>query len=112
MVNKVTSSGVVSTVAGIRGNSGFNNGPSATATFNNPKSIAIDKAGNIYVADVGNNAIRKIDPSGNVSTLLDRVSSYTSDASYFGPYGVTVDKNGVVYVSNTGENRILRITVK
>ncbi len=110
-VNKITPSGIVSTIAGT-GNKGFNNGPGATATFNDPKSIAIDKSGNIYIADVGNNAIRKIDPSGNVSTYLDQVSSYTTDAGFFGPYGVTVDKNGIVYVSNTSENTILRITLQ
>lgn len=110
-IHKITPSGVVTTIAGT-GNKGFNNGPGATATFNDPKSIAIDKSGNIYIADVGNNAIRKIDPSGNVSTYLDHVSSYTTDASFFGPYGVAVDKNGVVYVSNTSENTILKITVQ
>jgi len=110
-VNKITPSNVVTTIAGT-GYKGFNNGPGATATFNNPRSIAIDKSGNIYIADVGNNAIRKIDPSGNVSTYLDHVSSYTTDASFFGPYGVAVDKNGVVYVSNTSENKILKITLE
>lgn len=110
-INKITPSGVVTTIAGT-GNQGFNNGPGATATFNDPKSIAIDKSGNIYIADVGNNAIRKIDYAGNVSTYLDHVSSYTTDASFFGPYGVAVDKDGVVYVSNTSENRILKITLQ
>lgn len=110
-VYKITSSGVVTTVAGT-GNQGFNNGAGSTATFNNPKSIAIDKSGNIYIADVGNNAIRKIDALGNVSTFLNHVSSYTTDASFFGPYGVTVDKNGVVYVSNTSENKILKVTLQ
>jgi streptogramin lyase len=103
--------GDVTTIAGT-GNQGFNNGPGTTATFNKPRSIAIDKSGNMYIADVGNNAIRKIDASGNVSTYVDHVSSYTTDASFFGPYGVAVDKNGVVYVSNTSENTILKITVQ
>jgi len=110
-VYKITPSGVVTTIAGT-GYQGFNNGPGATATFNNPRSIAIDKSGNIYIADVGNNAIRKIDASGNVSTYLDHVSSYTTDANFFGAYAVAVDKNGVVYVSNTSENTILKVSLQ
>jgi len=110
-VYKITPSGVVTTIAGT-GYQGFNNGPGATATFNNPRSIAIDKSGNIYIADVGNNAIRKIDASGNVSTYLDHVSSYTTDANFLGAYAVAVDKNGVVYVSNTSENTILKVSLQ
>ncbi len=111
LVSKVTPAGNVTTIAG-SGSKGYTNGNGTSASFNDPKSIAIDKNGNIYVADVGNNAIRKIDSSGNVTTYLDHVSSYTTDASFFGPYGVTVDKNGVVYITNTSENRIVKITMQ
>lgn len=110
LISKITPSGTVTTIAGVRNVSGFNNGPGATATFYNPSSIAVDNNGNIYVADVKNNAIRKINSSGVVSTYLANVSAYTLDANFFGPYGVAVDKDGVVYVSNTSESRILKIT--
>lgn len=110
MIKKIDPSGVVTDIAGVWHVAGMNNGPGNTATFNRPSSIAVDNNGNIYIADVGNNAIRKINSSGIVSTYLANVSSYTTDASFFGPYGVAVDMNGIVYVSNTSENKILKIT--
>jgi sugar lactone lactonase YvrE len=111
-VRKITQAGMVTTIAGIAGVQGFTNGPGSMATFKTPRAIAADNNGNLYIADVGNNAIRKIDASGNVSTYLDHVSSYTTDQNYFGAYGVAVDKNGVVYVTNTSENKVIRITIQ
>jgi streptogramin lyase len=111
MISKLTPSGAVTTIAGVWNVLGFDNGPGTIATFHNPSSIAVDNDGNIYVADVGNNAIRKINSSGVVSTYLANVSAYTTDASFFGVYGVAVDKNGVVYLTNT-ENNILKVTVQ
>lgn len=65
----VISTGVVSTYAGIAGTSGFNNGALTSATFNDPYGLALDASGNIYVADILNNCIRKITVStGTVST--------------------------------------------
>ncbi|HEX7904267.1 MAG TPA: IPT/TIG domain-containing protein [Chitinophagaceae bacterium] len=110
LISKITPSGTVTTVAGVWNVSGFNNGPGATATFHNPSSIAVDNNGNIYIADVKNNAIRKINAAGIVTTYLANVSSYTVDANFFGPYGVAVDSNGVVFVTNTSENKLLKIT--
>lgn len=112
LISKITPNGGVSLIAGVWGVSGFNNGPGTSATFNRPSSIAIDNNGNIFVVDVGNNAIRKIDTAGIVSTYLSNVSSYTTDANFFGPYGVTVDKNGVVYIANTSEHRILKVMMQ
>jgi streptogramin lyase len=111
-INKISPAGLVTQIAGTFGMKGFNNGLASSAILNTPKSIAIDNNGNIYVADVGNNAIRKITSGGLVSTYLDDVSSYTTDANYFGPYGVSVDKNGVVYFTNTSENKILKIIMQ
>ncbi|MGI4751280.1 MAG: hypothetical protein ACRYFB_11650 [Janthinobacterium lividum] len=68
--------GLVSTIAG-NGNRGFLNGTGASATFNNPCDIAVDATGNIYVSDQWNVRIRKITPSGAVSTLT-RNGSYGS----------------------------------
>jgi NHL repeat len=67
-IRKVTSAGVVTTLAG-NGASGFVDGTGAAARFNLPIDVAIDAAGNLYVSDAGNNAIRKITPAGVVTTL-------------------------------------------
>ena len=108
MIRKISTSGAVTDIAGIWHVSGMINGPGNTATFNKPSSIAVDNNGNIYVADVGNNAIRKINPLGIVSTLIANAAAYTTDAGFFGSYGVAVDKDGVVYITNT-EHRIVKI---
>ena len=90
----------VSTLAG-SGTGGLFNGTGTTAQFNNPTGIAIDGTGNIYIADTNNNCIRKITPSGSVSTLL---------SGYSLPGGVAIDASGSVYISVSGSNRILKVT--
>jgi hypothetical protein len=110
-ISKISPDGIVTKIAGVSGTKGFNNGEGSSATFNTPKSIAVDKFGNLYVADPGNNAIRKITPSGTVSTYLENVARYTTDAAYFGCFGVTVDKNDVVYFTSS-ENKVFKIEMK
>jgi DNA-binding beta-propeller fold protein YncE len=62
-VRKITPAGTVTTIAG-NSNSGNDNGAAFSATFNVPVGVAVDAAGNVYVADITNNLIRKIDPLG------------------------------------------------
>jgi hypothetical protein len=68
-VRKISPGGVVTTFAGKAGQMGSLDGMGAAARFNQPTGLAVDAAGNVYVADTGNNTIRKIDPSGTVTTL-------------------------------------------
>jgi sugar lactone lactonase YvrE len=84
----------VSTYAGDKSQTGNANGFGPSATFSSSTDgIAVDKSGNIYVADTDNGAIRKITPSGKVTTL----------ASGFAlPFGVAVDRHGTVYVADNG----------
>lgn len=115
-IRQVTPAGVVTTFAGVAGNSGSSDGSAGTASFNNPLGVAVDNAGNVYVADTSNSTIRKITPSRIVSTLAGLAGS-TGDADgagnnarFFKPSGVAVDGAGNVYVADTINNAIRRIT--
>lgn len=105
---KVTSTGTVSTVAGQAGVAGFTDGQGSSALFNGPIDVRVDGAGNLYVADQGNNAIRKIDPSGNVTTLAQGVATYraSKDGTYcaYGPsiLGTASDVAQCVYTVSGG----------
>jgi gliding motility-associated-like protein len=113
-IRKVAPDGTVSTIAG-NGSAGAVNGIGTSASFNSPYGIAIDKSGNIYVAEYGNNDVRKITPLGMVSTLAGNVISGDKNgpglsARFLAPYGITVDNQGNIYVSDAGNNKIKKIT--
>jgi sugar lactone lactonase YvrE len=74
-IRKVTSTGVVTTIAGQAGAVGFEDGTGNAARFATPSSVAVDGSGNVYVADLGNHAIRKIDGTGNVTTFARSTSA-------------------------------------
>src|SRR5712691_4338873 len=75
-IRKITPAGVVTTLAGTATVPGSADGPGATASFNLPIGVATDSAGNVYVADLFNNAIRKVTPTGVVSTLAGAAASF------------------------------------
>ncbi len=107
---------VVTTIAGTAGVAGSADGSGTNASFSNPQGIAVDSSGNLYVADYGNNTVRKISPDGAVSTLAGTagISGSTdangASASFSGPYGITVNTSGVVYVTDSNNNTIRKIT--
>jgi hypothetical protein len=116
LIRKITSGGVVTTLAGQAGVTGSTNGTGTAASFNHPFGVAVDTSGNVYVADVNNNLIRKITLGGVVTTLAGRVGVTGSTngtgtvASFYDPYGVAVDTSGNVYVADEVNRLIRKIT--
>jgi sugar lactone lactonase YvrE len=111
-IRKVTSGGVVTTMAGFAGASGSADGTGRAARFNSPFGVAVDSAGNVYVADPNNQTIRKITSDGVVKTLAGfagatgSADGTASVARFNYPFGVAVDSAGNVYVGDTSNHTI------
>ena len=115
-IRKITSAGVVTTLAGTAGTRGSSDGTAAAARFDSPLGVATDASGNVYVADQNNHIIRKITPAGVVTTLAGSPGVYgsadgTGAAARFDfPRGVATDASGNVYVADTSNHTIRKIT--
>ena len=108
VVRKITSSGVVSTFAGLRNGYGNVDGTGASARFKSPNGVTIDRSGNIYIADSLANTIRMITPNAVVTTLVSS-SAGSGITQMNGPEGVAVDSNGNLYVANTQYSNIILV---
>jgi sugar lactone lactonase YvrE len=112
-IRKVTPNGVVTTLAGTSRH-GSNDGMGTEASFINPSAVAVDAAGNVYVADYGNQTLRKITPSGSTTTLAGTpgsggwIDATGSEARFALPYGIAVDAAGNLYVADTYNHSIRR----
>ena len=102
-IRKISTAGTVSTIAGVAGLNGNRDGIGALARFNSPQSLCLDSYGNIYVADTGNNLIRKITPSGSVTTLI------YSNYSISSPVSIISDSNNLIYFIESTTGKLYRI---
>jgi hypothetical protein len=115
-IRKVTPAGVVTTLAGLAGSIGSVDGTGSAARFFLPWGVALDSAGNVYVADTANYTIRKMTPAGVVTTLAGMAASYgsvdgTGSVARFNlPSGVAVDSASNVYVADELNYTIREVT--
>ena len=116
-IRKVDSAGVISTVAG-GGRHGYSGdgGPAVAAHLNHPRGVAVDGAGNLYIADQSNHRIRKVDAAGMISTVAgDGTQGYGGDggaavaAHLNRPSGVALDAAGNLYIADVNNDRIRKV---
>ena len=116
-IRKVDPYGIITTVAG-QGPFGYagDGGPATNAILNHPNGVAVDAAGNLYIADTYNSSIRLVKPAGTITTLAGGTSAgfggdggLATNALLNFPYGVAVDGAGNVFIADTDNNRIRKV---
>ena len=119
VIRKVSTSGVISTIAGIPGTFGYSGdgGPATSAQLGAPSGIALDAAGNIYFSDLGKHVIRKINTSGIITTIAGtgNTSGYSGDgglataAKLYGPNDICLDAQGNLYIADRDNHCIRKV---
>jgi len=117
-IRKVSPARIITTIAGngIAGYSG-DGGSATSAQLSNPLGVAIDSSGNLYITDTGNHRVRKVSPSGIITTIAGTgVSGYSGDggeatsAQLYVPRGIAIDSSGNLYIADQWNHRIRKIT--
>jgi sugar lactone lactonase YvrE len=115
-IRRVSPAGEVTTYAGALGTAGADDGPRLTARFHRPEGLALDAAGNLFVADAGNHTLRKIAVDGNVTTLAGaagesgRVDGPATAARFNRPFRLALDRAGNLYISESGNYDIRQLS--
>ena len=118
VIRKISAGGIVSTVAG-NGTNGYSgdSGSATAAQLNSPNGVAVDSAGNLYIADTSNHRIRQVAPAGTISTVAGTGTAGSSgdsgpatSARLNSPSAVALDSSGNLYIADQSNNRIRKVT--
>lgn len=119
VIRKISTQGIITTVAGTPGPGGYSGdgGPAVNALLSSARGVAVDGAGNLYIADTGNNRVRRVSPDGTIATIAGSgTAGYSGDggkatnAQLYGPWNVAVDGSGNVIISDTYNSRIRKVS--
>ncbi|MBC7476091.1 MAG: SMP-30/gluconolactonase/LRE family protein [Candidatus Sericytochromatia bacterium] len=116
-IRKITPDANVTTIAGDGLSGDIDSGNNQKAKFNSPKGVAVDNEGNVYVADTGNNKIKRITPDGTVTTIAGSGSLGNNDginnsASFYEPSVIVSDGNNTLYVGDFINKKVRKIEVR
>ena len=115
-IRKITTGGVVTTLAGYSAVVGANDNTGSLAGFRGPSGVVADSSGNLFIADTGNHTIRKVTPAGVVTTFAGLAGTAGStnatgtSARFNSPNGLAIDSSNNIYVADTGNHTIRKVT--